>query len=188
MYIYGITFKFNLIVIIMGNYNFTLWGFLIIYIAFFIKIPIYLFHIWLPKAHVEAPVYGSIVLAGVLLKIGGYGLIRLLEIYYKVRMKYNYLIFRVRIIGGIMVGVLCLVQIDIKRIVAYSSVVHINLILCRLITLYKVGVVGSYIIIISHGLCSSGIFYMVNLYYERTGRRLLILNKGIVRNLPVVII
>lgn len=188
MYIYGITFKFNLIVIIMGNYNFTLWGFLIIYIAFFIKIPIYLFHIWLPKAHVEAPVYGSIVLAGVLLKIGGYGLIRLLEIYYKVRMKYNYLIFRVRIIGGIMVGILCLVQIDIKRIVAYSSVVHINLILCRLITLYKVGVVGSYIIIISHGLCSSGIFYMVNLYYERTGRRLLILNKGIVRNLPVVII
>jgi len=63
---YGMTVKFRLIMRIMGRYNFTFWGFLIIYIAFFIKIPIYLFHVWLPKAHVEAPVYGSIVLAGVI--------------------------------------------------------------------------------------------------------------------------
>ncbi|KAG5347610.1 NU4M oxidoreductase, partial [Acromyrmex charruanus] len=127
-------------------------------------------------------------LAGVLLKIGGYGLIRLMEIYYKVMVKYNYLIFSVGIVGRILVRVLCLVQVDIKRIVAYSSVVHMNLILSRLMTLFKVGIVGRYIIIISHGLCSSGIFYIVNLYYERSGRRLIILNKGIIGNLPVVII
>jgi len=137
---------------------------------------------------VEAPVYGSIVLAvlfGVLLKIGRYGLIRLIEIFYKVGIKYGYIIFKIWIIWGIIVGVLCLVQIDIKRIVAYSSVVHINLMLCRLMTFYKAGILGKYVIIISHGLCSSGIFYIVNLY-ERSGRRLLFLNKGIVRNLQLL--
>jgi len=137
---------------------------------------------------VEAPVYGSMVLAGVLLKIGRYGLIRLIEIFYKIGIKYRYIIFRVRIIGRIIIGILCLVQIDIKRIVAYSSVVHINLILCSLITYYKVGILGRYVIIISHGLCSSGIFFIVNLYYDRSGRRLLFLNKGIVRNLPTIMI
>jgi len=188
MYIYGMTIKFRLIVKVINNYDITFWGFLIIYIAFFIKIPIYLFHVWLPKAHVEAPVYGSIVLAGVLLKIGRYGLIRLIEIFYKVRVKYRYIIFRIGIIGRIIIRILCLVQVDMKRIVAYSSVVHINLILCSLITFYKVGILGRYVIIISHGLCSSGIFFIVNLYYERSGRRLLFLNKGMIRNLPTIII
>jgi len=188
MYIYGMTIKFRLIVIVISNYNITFWGFLIIYIAFFIKIPIYLFHVWLPKAHVEAPVYGSMVLAGVLLKIGRYGLIRLIEIFYKVGAKYGYIIFRIGIIGRIIIRILCLVQVDMKSMVAYSSVVHINLILCSLITFYKVGILGRYVIIISHGLCSSGIFFIVNLYYERSGRRLLFLNKGMIRNLPTIII
>ena len=97
--------------------------------AFFIKMPIYLFHVWLPKAHIEVPVYGSMILAGVLLKMGRYGLIRLIEVYYKIRIKYEYIIFSVGIVSSIIVGIL--VQIDIKSIVAYSSVVHINLILCR---------------------------------------------------------
>ena len=74
-------------------------------------------------------------------------------------------------------GILCLVQVDMKRI-AYSSVIHINLMLCRLITFYKVGILGRYVMIISLGLCSSGIFYIINLYYERSRRRLLFLNKG----------
>lgn len=142
----------------------------------------------MPKAHVEAPVYGSIILAGVLLKIGRYGLIRILEIFIKSRVKYNYLIFRVRIVGSILIGIVCLVQIDIKRLVAYSSVVHINLILCRIITLFNLGFLSRYIIIISHGLCSSGLFYIVNMYYRRTGSRLLVLNKGLISKLSVLII
>ncbi|KAG5348111.1 NU4M oxidoreductase, partial [Acromyrmex charruanus] len=105
-----------------------------------------------------------------------------MKIYIKI--KYGYIIFRVGIIDRIIVRILCLVQIDIKSIVAYSSVVHINLILCRLITFFKVRISGGYVMIISHRLCSSGIFYIVNLYYER----LLFLNKGIVSNLPTVII
>lgn len=188
MYLYGLTLKFSLILLVIEIYEFTFWRYLIIYMAFFIKIPIYIVHIWLPKAHVEAPVYGSIILAGVLLKIGRYGLIRILEIFIKSSIKYNYLIFSVRIIGRILVGVVCLVQVDIKSLVAYSSVVHINLILCRMMTLFNLGFLRRYIMIISHGLCSSGLFYIVNIYYRRTISRLLILNKGLIRKLSILIL
>lgn len=188
IYLYGLTLKFRLILLIMEGYEFNFWGYLIIYMAFFIKMPIYIVHIWLPKAHVEAPVYGSMILAGVLLKIGRYGLIRMLEIFIKRSVKYNYIIFRIGIIGRLLVGVVCLVQVDIKRLVAYSSVVHMNLILCRIITLFNLGILSRYIIIISHGLCSSGLFYIVNIYYSRTIRRLLILNKGLIRKLSVLIL
>lgn len=188
IYLYGLTLKFRLILLIIEIYEFNFWGYLIIYTAFFIKIPIYIVHIWLPKAHVEAPVYGSIILAGVLLKIGRYGLIRILEIFIKSRIKYNYLIFSIRIIGRILVGIVCLVQVDIKSLVAYSSVVHMNLILCGIMTLFNLGFLRGYIIIISHGLCSSGLFYIVNIYYSRTIRRLLVLNKGLIRKLSILIL
>lgn len=178
--------KFYLLMFIMSNYDIRIWGYLIVFTAFYIKLPIYLFHVWLPKAHVEAPVYGSIILAGVLLKIGGYGLIRLLSVLVKVRIKFNYLIFSVAIVGGFFVRLVCLVQIDIKRLVAYSSVVHMNIILACMVTLYKIGVLRGYIIMISHGLCSSGLFYIVNLYYSRTGSRLLFLNKGMMRKLSLM--
>lgn len=184
-YVMG-SLKFYLLGIIIYHYEMRIWGYMIIFIAFYIKLPIYLFHIWLPKAHVEAPVYGSIILAGVLLKMGGYGLIRLLSILIKVRIKFNYLIFSISIVGSLFVSLVCLVQIDIKRLVAYSSVVHINIILACIITLYKIGILRGYIVMVSHGLCSSGLFYIVNLYYSRTGRRLLFLNKGMIGKLPLI--
>lgn len=149
------------------------------FFPFYIKIPIYIFHLWLPKAHVEAPVYGSIILAGVLLKIGRYGLVRLIKMLVKRRLIYRYQIFRIALIGRLVIRIVCLVQVDIKRLVAYSSVVHINIILCALITIFKLGQWGRYIMIVSHGLCSSGLFYIVNLYYRRTKSRLLVLNKGL---------
>lgn len=93
IYLYGLTLKFRLILLVIEVYEFNFWGYLIVYITFFIKMPIYIVHIWLPKAHVEAPVYGSIILAGVLLKIGSYGLIRMLEIFIKSRVKYTIIIW-----------------------------------------------------------------------------------------------
>lgn len=186
IYIRRNRFRFVIVVEILGLEVISFWGYIIIFIAFYIKIPIYFFHVWLPKAHVEAPVYGSIILAGVLLKMGRYGLIRLIELFIKSRVNFRYLILSIRIVGRVLVSVTCLVQIDIKRLVAYSSVVHINVILGALLTLFKLGTLGAYIIMIAHGLCSSGIFYIVNLYYIRTGSRLLILNKGIIDKMVII--
>ena len=163
-------------------FNFV--DYLILFGAFFIKIPIYIFHVWLPKAHVEAPVYGSIVLAAILLKLGTYGLIRVMIIFLKTCILYGYVIFRVSIVGGFVVSMVCMVQVDIKRLVAYSSVVHMNFLLLAMISLIKVGFLRSYVIIVGHGLCSSGLFYMVNIYYRKSISRIIFLNKGIILLMP----
>nr|AWN56403.1 NADH dehydrogenase subunit 4 [Solenopsis substituta] len=188
IYSLGLSLKFSLMMMVMYMYDYSFGGFLMIYMAFYIKMPMYVVHIWLPKAHVEAPVYGSMILAGILLKMGGYGLIRLLEVFTYMSMKFNYLILSLSIIGSVMVSMLCLIQVDMKSLVAYSSVVHMNMMLCALMTMHKLGVLGSYIMMISHGLCSSGLFYMVNLFYERSGSRLLVFNKGAMSKLSSVML
>ena len=160
-----------------------LWYFRTI-LAFLVKLPIYIFHLWLPKAHVEAPVAGSIILAGVLLKLGGYGLARVLILFQDVRQEYSWLWVRLGLIGGFYISLVCLRQVDMKSLIAYSSVAHIRLVLCGLIVFRWWGLRGAVIVIVGHGLCSSGLFCLANIVYERTGSRRLLISKGLLSFIP----
>lgn len=155
-------------------------------LVFLVKMPMYGVHLWLPKAHVEASVRGSMLLAGIVLKLGGFGLIRLFLFLnlYEIRMWLD-LIFVVSMVGAILVGFICLRQVDLKIIIAYSSVRHISLLLGSLFRFYKLGIVGGGGLIVAHGFCSRGLFYIGNVFYERSKRRNLNLLKGFIVVYPL---
>lgn len=154
--------------------------------AFLVKFPIYSVHLWLLKAHVEAPVAGSIILAGVILKLGGYGLVRFLSIWPDKISQFSEFILCLRLWGGVVVRLSCLRQMDIKLLIARSSVVHISSCVGGLLVLSEWGLKGALFVIVAHGLCSSGLFYLANIVYERRCRRRLVISKGLLRIMPRV--
>nr|AFP16893.1 NADH dehydrogenase subunit 4 [Anthrenus sp. BMNH 840208] len=166
-----------------GYYNSFLF-FLCINMVFFVKIPMFFVHLWLPKAHVEAPVSGSMILAGVMLKLGGYGMMRFLILFPHINKNISSSFMSISLLGGSLVSLICLRQSDIKSLIAYSSVSHMSLVMSGLLSYSYWGFCGSFIMMIAHGLCSSGLFCLANIIYERVGSRSLFMIKGMINIAP----
>nr|YP_009185952.1 NADH dehydrogenase subunit 4 [Scaphidium quadrimaculatum]ALO70882.1 NADH deshydrogenase subunit 4 [Scaphidium quadrimaculatum] len=160
------------------------WMFIFMSMVFFMKMPMFLVHLWLPKAHVEAPVSGSMILAGIMLKLGGYGLMRLMLIFLSVGTSMNFIFVSISLLGGVIISLICIRQMDMKSLIAYSSVAHMGLVLAGIFTFSYWGMIGALVMMVAHGLCSSGMFILANISYERMSSRSLYLNKGLLTLMP----
>nr|YP_009184119.1 NADH dehydrogenase subunit 4 [Tetraodon lineatus]ALO20458.1 NADH dehydrogenase subunit 4 [Tetraodon lineatus] len=155
-------------------------------LAFLVKMPLYGAHLWLPKAHVEAPIAGSMVLAAVLLKLGGYGMIRIMVTLEPLTKELSYPFIILALWGIIMTGSICMRQTDLKSLIAYSSVSHMGLVIGGILIQTPWGFTGALILMIAHGLTSSALFCLANTNYERTHSRTMLLARGLQMALPLM--
>nr|BAV14586.1 NADH dehydrogenase subunit 4 [Premnas biaculeatus] len=155
-------------------------------LAFLVKMPLYGAHLWLPKAHVEAPIAGSMILAAVLLKLGGYGMMRMMTMLEPLTKELSYPFIIFALWGVIMTGSICLRQTDLKSLIAYSSVSHMGLVAAGILIQTPWGFTGALILMIAHGLTSSALFCLANTNYERTHSRTMILARGLQIALPLM--
>jgi proton-translocating NADH-quinone oxidoreductase chain M len=188
LYIYSKTGSLN--IELLNTYSFTQIEQLYLWIAFFIsfasKIPMFPFHIWLPEAHVEAPTVGSVLLAGILLKLGVYGFIRFsLLLYPYASLYFSPLIYLFSLLGIIYGSLSALRQTDMKRIIAYSSIAHMNLVTLGIFSFNIHGLEGSIIQSISHGFVAGGMFLLIGILYDRYHTRFIYYYGGIVHFMPI---
>nr|AHZ11494.1 NADH dehydrogenase subunit 4 [Apocryptodon punctatus] len=155
-------------------------------LAFLVKMPLYGMHLWLPKAHVEAPIAGSMVLAAVLLKLGGYGMMRMMIMLEPLTKELSYPFIILALWGVVMTGSICLRQTDLKSLIAYSSVGHMGLVAGGILIQTPWGFTGALILMIAHGLTSSALFCLANTNYERTHTRTMVLARGMQMILPLM--
>jgi NADH-quinone oxidoreductase subunit M len=178
----------NVLELAKGNYghDFQMWVFAAFFIAFAIKIPMWPVHTWLPDAHVEAPTAGSVILAGVLLKMGGYGLIRFnLTLFEDAARDYAPWIIAISCIAIIYGALVALPQPDMKKLIAYSSVSHMGFVTLGIFAFNMQGMYGAMIVMLSHGLVTSGLFLCVGVIYDRAHTRLISAFGGLATPMPI---
>ena len=193
IYLYTVTGTFDLVRIVNAFANgpglppsTERWLFLAFFVAFAIKVPLFPFHTWLPDAHVEAPTAGSVILAGVPLKMGTYGMLRFcLPLFPRASREFAPLIIALAIIGIIYGALVAMVQPDLKKLVAYSSVAHLGFCVLGIFVLDTQGMEGSIYQMFSHGISTGGLFILVGLLYERRHTRLIREFGGLATSLPV---
>lgn len=188
IYIYSIcgTLSLEYLFTYTFNFNQQYWLWLAFFLSFASKLPLFPFHIWLPEAHVEAPTVGSVLLAGILLKLGVYGFLRFsLTLFPEASFYFSPLVYLLSICGIIYTSFSAIRQTDFKRIIAYSSVSHMNLVMLGLFSFNIVGLEGSIIQSISHGFVSSAMFFLIGILYNRYHSRLIYYYGGLVHLMPV---
>jgi len=188
LYMQFLTGTFHLEQLLLTKFSFEnqllLW--LTLFLSFSSKIPIFPFHIWLPEAHVEAPTVGSVLLAGILLKLGVYGFLRYsLTIFPQASIYFSPLVFVFSLLGIIYASITAIKQTDFKKIIAYSSVAHMNLVVLGIFSGNIIGVEGSIIQSISHGFIASALFFLIGMLYNRYHSRLIYYYSGIVQIMPL---
>jgi len=162
------------------------WLFLCFGLAFLIKVPLFPFHTWLPDAHVEAPTAGSVILAGVLLKMGTYGLLRFaMPLFPQALMQFTQPLMVLSVIGILYGALVAMVQPDIKKLVAYSSVSHLGFVMLGLLSLNTPGLQGSLLQMVNHGLSTGALFLLVGMLYERRHTRMIADYGGIASVVPI---
>lgn len=167
-------------------FDIQIWMFLAFALSFLIKVPLFPLHTWLPDAHTEAPTPGSVILAGVLLKMGTYGLVRFnLDLFPEASVYFAPYISVLAVIGIIYGALVAMIQTDIKRLVAYSSVSHLGFVVLGIFSMTVEGLQGAIIQMVNHGLSTGMLFLLVGMIYERRHTRLIAEYGGIARVMPV---